>query len=184
MFYKPVLIITDPELIQNVLIKDFNSFHDRPFPIDAAKRYPLIGHLFSARGQNWKDLRVKMSPAFTSGKIKVMLPIINECADVLLKFIEENVEDSKNVFEFRDLFSRLTTDIISSVAFGIENDSINNRDNEMRKMGTKLFENNLRKATFNLFALLTPNLFVKLGIDPFGKEITEFMYSLVKQTVD
>lgn len=184
MFYQPILIITDPELIQEVLIKNFNSFHDRPFPVDAAKKYPLLGHLFGAKGQKWRDLRVKLTPAFTSGKLKAMFPIINDCADVLLKFVEKNFENSRNIFEFRDLFARLTTDMISSVAFGIENDSINDRENEFRRIGIKLFEHNMRNASFNILALLTPKLFVKLGIDPFGKEITDFMFSIVKQTVE
>lgn len=183
MFYQPILVIMDPELIQDVSIKNFNSFHDRPFPIDAAKKYPLIGHLFSARGQTWRDLRVKLTPIFTSGKLKTVFPIIKNCCDVLLKYIEENLENSINIFDFRDLYARLTTDIISSVAFGIKNDSINESDNMMRKIGIKLFEPNLRNTTFNLLALLTPDLFVKLGIDPFGKEITDFMHSVVNQTV-
>lgn len=184
MFYQPVLIVNDPELIQDVMIKNFNSFHDRPMPADAAKKYPLIGHLFNVRGQKWRDLRVKLSPTFTSGKLKAMFPIINECADVLQKYVEKNLESGTNVMEFRDLFARLTTNIISSVAFGIENDSINDRENVFRKMGIKLFEPSTRNIFVNFVGFLLPDLFTKSGVDPFGKEVTDFMYAVVKQTVE
>lgn len=183
-FYRPVLIINDPELIQDIMIKNFNSFHDRPIPDDAAKKYPLVGHLFNLRGQKWRDLRVKLSPTFTSGKLKAIFPIINECAEVLHKYIEKNLENGVEVFEFRDLFARFTTNIISSVAFGIENDSINDRENIFRKMGMKLFEPSLRNILVNMLIFVSPDLFVKSGIDPFGKELTNFMYSIVKQTID
>jgi cytochrome P450 family 6 len=184
MFYQPILIVNDPELIQDVMIKSFNSFHDRPMPADAAKKYPLIGHLFNVRGQKWRDLRVKLSPTFTSGKLKAMFPIINECADVLQKYVGKELENGRNIMEFRDLFARLTTNIISSVAFGIENDSINDRENVFRKMGMKLFEPSARNTFVNFMALLSPDLFVKSGVDPFGKDISDFMNSIVKQTVE
>lgn len=184
IFYQPVLIVNDPELIQDVLIKNFNSFHDRPMPDGAAKKYPLVGHLFNVRGKKWRDLRVKLSPTFTSGKLKSMFPIINECGDVLQKYVDKNVENGSNVMDFRDLFARLTTNIISSVAFGIENDCINDQENVFRKMGMKIFEASPRNAFVNFLALLSPDLFSLSGIDPFGKEVTDFINSVVKQTVD
>jgi cytochrome P450 family 6 len=32
--YKPTLVVNDPELIQNIMIKDFSNFPDRPMPVD------------------------------------------------------------------------------------------------------------------------------------------------------
>ena len=133
-FYQPTLIVNDPELIQDIMIRNFTSFTDRPMPDEAAKDYPLVGHLFNVRGQKWRDLRVKLSPTFTSGKIKAMFPIINDCADVLHKYVEKNIESGNEIFEFRDLFARLTTNIISNIAFGIENDCINDQENIFRTM--------------------------------------------------
>lgn len=70
MSYSPVLLITDTILLQKVFISDFSSFHDRPIPFDLDNE-PLAAHLFNLQGQKWRDLRVKLSPTFTSGKIKV-----------------------------------------------------------------------------------------------------------------
>lgn len=71
MSYSPALLINDPELLQKVFITNFSSFHDRPVPFDLDNE-PLNAHLFNIKGQKWRDLRVKLSPTFTSGKLKVM----------------------------------------------------------------------------------------------------------------
>ncbi len=184
MFYQPILMVNDPEIIQDIMIKNFTSVHDRPMPVEISDKYPLFGHLFNVKGQKWRDLRVKLSPTFTSGKLKVMFPIINDCADVLQKYVEKNVASGNDVMDVKDILGRLTTNIISSVAFGIENDAINDRNNIFFKMGLKIFESSPRTALMQLFGFLAPSLFAKSGIDPFGKELTDFMYSMVKQTVD
>lgn len=72
MSYSPVLLITDTMLLQKVFISDFSCFHDRPVPFDLENE-PLQAHLFNISGQKWRNLRVKLSPTFTSGKLKVTL---------------------------------------------------------------------------------------------------------------
>lgn len=182
--YQPVLIVNDTELIQDIMIRNFTSFHDRPMPDKAAENYPLVGHLFNVRGQKWRDLRVKLSPTFTSGKIKAMFPIINDCADVLYKYIDKNIDSGDDIFEFRDLFARLTTNIISNIAFGIENDCINERENYFRKMGMRIMEPDMRNGLVAFLTFFAPDLLVKLKFNPFRQDATDFIFSMVKQTVD
>lgn len=60
IFYQPTLIVTDPKFAQDVLIRDFSNFHDRPMPVDEI-RDPLSSNLFNVHGQKWRDLRVKLA---------------------------------------------------------------------------------------------------------------------------
>ena len=114
---------------------------------------PISAHLFNVRGQTWRDMRVKLSPAFTSGKLKTMLPVIKDCGQVLQDYIAKNIMTGTKAFEFRDLTARYTTNVISSVAFGIDNDCINEPDHIFRRMGAKFFEpslwNGIRNAVRN-----------------------------------
>ena len=64
----PALVVTDPELIKDVLIKDFTSFAERGNEINE-KIDPLSAHLFNLETERWRILRSKLSPVFTSGKL-------------------------------------------------------------------------------------------------------------------
>lgn len=104
IFFKPNLIITDLDLIRTVLIKEFESFHDHGTYCNE-KLDPLSGHLFSLSGKKWRNLRVKLTPTFTSGKIKQMFLIINECGEELAKYLKSKAE-MRNIVDMRDMFLR------------------------------------------------------------------------------
>jgi len=181
--YSPALVVTDPKIVQDIMIRDFSSFHDRPLPVDEVND-PLSGHLFNLPGQKWRDLRVKLSPTFTSGKLKGMLPVIRDCGKVLDEFLVRNVNSGVDVFEFRDLMARYNTNIISSVAFGIDNDCINDPDHIFRQMGIKIFEPNFKNGFRIALAAAFPQLMIKLKIKSVDAEIEDFIFSVVKQTVE
>lgn len=182
--YRPSLIVNDPEVVQEVMIKDFTSFHDRGLFVDS-KVDPLGAHLFLLGGQKWRDLRVKLSPTFTSGKLKVMYPIIRDCAKTLQEYMVKNSGKGKHFeLDARDLFARFTTNVISSVAFGIETDSINDRDNIFRKMGSKIFEIKFKAKILNIFTFFTPRIIEKLKMKQIDQEVDDFIFSVVKQTID
>ena len=183
MSYLPVLMVHDPQIVQAILVKDFSSFHDRPMPVEETKD-PLSGHLFNIAGQKWRDLRVKLSPTFTSGKLKGMFPIIRSCGLVLDEYLVKNVKQGIDVFEFRDLLARYATNIISSVAFGIENDCINNPDHIFRRMGAKFFKTSAKNGIRNALQFTVPKLFHKLQIKTVDQDIEDFIFSIIKQNVE
>lgn len=84
---KPSLLIRDQELVKNVLIKDFNYFADRYGSPDTSDRLGYA-NLFSIKNPVWKILRTKLSPIFTSGKLKKMFELMLECANNLDTYLE------------------------------------------------------------------------------------------------
>lgn len=181
--YQPAIVVVDPVFLQNVMIRDFAKFHDRPVPFDMENE-PLNAHLFNLAGQKWRDLRVKLSPTFTSGKLKGMFPVIKGVGQVLEDYLVNNVKNGVDVFEFRDLLSRFNTSIISSTAFGIDNDCINEPDHIFRKMGAKNFEATWRTDMRNLLALFAPKLIKLIKFKMIEPDVNEFIFSIVKQTVE
>lgn len=140
-------------------------------------------NLFSA-GQKWRDLRVKLSPTFTSGKLKGMLPNILNSGHVLDEFLTKNLQQGVDVFEFRDLMARFNTNIISSVAFGIDNDCINEPNHIFRRIGAKIFETTLLNGFKFLIAFLLPSIFHKIKLKIVDPEVENFIFSIVKQTIE
>ena len=104
MFFKPNLVITDPELIRMVLTTEFKKFHDRGI-FSNEKIDPLTGNLFQLSGKKWRNLRVKLTPTFTSGKIKQMFAILKTCGKELAKSLE-NVAQTRDCAEMKDRFER------------------------------------------------------------------------------
>lgn len=84
-------------------------------------------------------MRVKLTPTFTSGKMKMMFHTIVDTAANLQKYLEKPAE-RKEVLEIKDIMARFTTDIIASVAFGLELNSLENPNSEFREMGRRIFE--------------------------------------------
>lgn len=107
MLHKATIMINDPELIRLVLIKEFNKFPDRGLYFNE-KIDPLSGHLFLLPGERWRILRAKLSPTFTSGKLKQMFPLLREIGEKLLETADKMVKQS-DVIDVKDLLSRYHT---------------------------------------------------------------------------
>ena len=106
----PAIAVYDPDLIQSILVKDFAHFHDHYLYYNEESD-PLSAHLLAIEGQKWKDRRSKLSPAFTSGKMKMMFSTIENIADKFVEKLTRASEISDNV-EVSEWLARFTTDVI------------------------------------------------------------------------
>lgn len=79
-------------------------------------------------------MRSALSPSFTSSKMKAMFHLM--CASTE-KFIEYFKKEKKDVIEveIKDVLSRFGNDVIASVIFGIEVDSLNDKNNQFYLLG-------------------------------------------------
>lgn len=67
MFLKPMYMPVDIGLIRDVLQKDFSHFVNRGRYVNK-KLNPLSGNMFSIENEEWRQIRIKLTPTFTSGK--------------------------------------------------------------------------------------------------------------------
>ncbi|KAM3958723.1 LOW QUALITY PROTEIN: uncharacterized protein ACR2FA_007246 [Aphomia sociella] len=155
---RPELIIRDPELVKRILITDFNYFHYRGFNLNRTVVEPILQNLFAAEGDLWRMLRIRMSPAFTSSKLKAMFPLIVEGAEKLQLRIFDIAASGKN-FDAKDLMARFTTDFIGICGFGLEADSLNDENSDFRKLGKKIFAASLLDAIIAVLKDTFPDLF-------------------------
>lgn len=75
-----------------------------------------------------------LSPTFTSSKMRIMFTLIDECARQFSEYFLSKAEKSIEV-ELKDVISRFTNDVIATTAFGIECNSLQNKNNEFYLMG-------------------------------------------------
>lgn len=180
---QPVLLIKDPELIKEVLIKDFSKFANRGlFKSDPAN--PLSDHLFSLEGKRWRPLRMHMSPVFTSGKLKGTFALILECTKQLEASLEKLLAKGEPI-EVRDLAARYTIDVIGSCAFGIETNSLSETENEFMRAGRQIFATNFYKILRIRILQILPWLHRLISYAwPIDKNVNELIMKITKETLD
>ncbi|GAB0087592.1 Cytochrome P450 [Sergentomyia squamirostris] len=181
-FVQPVAIVLDLDILKNILVKDFQYFHDRGMYVNE-RDDPLSGHLFSLPGQKWKVMRAKLSPTFTSGKMKMMHSTIVAVAKELQKTLHPYAMNREDI-ELRDFLARFTTDVIGNCAFGIDCNSLKDPNTEFRRAGKKVFEFNFTSLVRALFIQVFPDIAKKLHLSLTDKEVTEFFLKLLKDTLE
>lgn len=180
-FHRPMLFLKDPDLIRNVLARDFDHFQDRGLDL-YSKNEPLTHHMFNLEYDRWKPLRKQLVPAFTAAKIKSMLVFIKECCAILEKRCNDSVI-SDDCVEIKDLMARFTTDVISSCAFGVATDSLTKPDAEFRKMGARIFKPRLEIFLRLLLKDSFPSVIDVLGLRFFERQVTDFFYKSVADVI-
>lgn len=114
---RPTLVVTDLDMVKQILIKDFHKFSNRPEMVVRAE--PVISTLVGLRNQRWKDVRALLAPTFSMTKMKLMANIINEKIDILQKILFEHQEKNKPI-ECYSTYQGLTLDVICECALAIK----------------------------------------------------------------
>ncbi|XP_012279896.1 probable cytochrome P450 6a14 isoform X2 [Orussus abietinus] len=135
-FMKPALILRDPALLRTLLIKDFPNFQSRGiFTNDDSD--PFTANLVNLSGPKWKLLRTKISPAFTSAKLRNMNTLIMDAGKRFQTYVENHVVDKEEDVEISSLVAKFMTEIAGTCLFGLEMNALQNEVPEIRKLCNK-----------------------------------------------
>ena len=95
------LVINEPELIRQVFVKNFDIFPDRI--VGSLGPSPKVNKMvvFMDGNEDWRRIRSVLTPAFTSRKIKSLMPYISEISDELVKNLE-NIERNGIVKHYKN----------------------------------------------------------------------------------
>lgn len=179
VFHKHGLMITEPDLIKKIFVKDFNHFANRYSSSDV---HDPIGYynLFTVKNPLWRSLRAKLSPFFTSGKMKTMYHLVDEISENMMTLVKKRLGENVQVeMDLKDLTGMYTTDAIASCAFGIEANSLENPDGEFRKQGYGIFaRSQWRNTEFTSFLIL-PQIMKFFGFYMYTESASKFIHSTV-----
>ncbi|XP_047118281.1 probable cytochrome P450 6a14 [Schistocerca piceifrons] len=179
-FHRPGLVVMDPDLIRSILVKDFWTFQDRAVPIN--ENEPLNHHLFVLRGDRWRRLRVKLTPTFTSGKMKMMFQTMADCGREMAEVLE-GAATRGEALEMRELSARYTTDVIASVAFGVQVNCQRDPENEFRQWGRRIFSQGVLDILTIIISSIHPKLPTLLRMKSSSSLVSEYFRSMVRETV-
>ncbi|EDW24590.1 GL24232 [Drosophila persimilis] len=181
---RPALLVRDPQLAHDILVKDFASFHDRGIYVDE-KNDPMSATIFAMEGSNWRNLRAKLTPSFTSGKLKAMFSTSEAIGDKMVAHLNGKLpKEGSQEIEMKELLLTYAVDIIASTIFGLDVDSFADPNNEFlsitKTINQNTFTDILRGTTSFLFPGLE-KIFVRLG---WSQEGPERIRELSNRTVD
>lgn len=186
---RPVLIIRDPELIKLIMVRDFEHFVDRP-TLGLSNSPYLKNMLINIKGQRWKNLRALMTPTFSSGKLKAMEILVEQCGQQLGTFLQN--ESNKNSrgdkcieLEMKELFGRFTLDVIATCAFGVQCDSLKDRNAEFVKIAARFNDISLLNRLLIFFVILVcPQHARFFPLRVVNRQAIAFLVDVVKKTVE
>ncbi|BET03487.1 cytochrome P450 [Nesidiocoris tenuis] len=179
-FMKPVIIVRDIELVERVMIKDFQHFTDHGFGVADEASNPLDINLFNMTGKKWKAMRTKLSPIFTTGKLRYMLPQIKDLSETLIELLEKK----KDQVELKDSYQRFAMDVIASCAFGISPNTMKaDGDSEFHRMGKTAFQFSLNQWFRFFLHTCFPKVAKALKVQQNNPAVSKYFCGIVRDTL-
>ncbi|KAK9869596.1 hypothetical protein WA026_003345 [Henosepilachna vigintioctopunctata] len=182
----PILLVKDPDIMKNILVKDFNHFTDRGVYID--KREPTAGHLWKLPGPKWKPLRTKMSPCFSIKKLKMIFSNLLHVGKEMGKSLEDECKKTEGIINVEKLCQCFTVDIVSSSIFGVETNSFLDKDNMYLKMEKELVKSDSRirmiKAALQIIVPNFFDIFSFIKFETVKQSALSFVYEMVRTVIE
>lgn len=192
LFHNPTLFVRDPEIIRQLFVKDFALFSDRYSHSDTHDPLGNLNVLF-ARNPIWRRLRTRLTPFFSSGKLRQMFGLITTVGAELDRRLGamttksaavEGVAESKTTttaeLEAKELAACYSTDVIASCAYGVQANSLADPDSDFRRNGRKVFKFNLYRIIEVTSLFFLPELTRLFRFRLFGAETSQFIRSSIE----
>ncbi|KAL5276675.1 hypothetical protein ACFFRR_002098 [Megaselia abdita] len=182
MFLNKMFVITDLDLLKTIFIKDFQNFNERGL-YHNKKDDPISENLSTVDGKTWKAIRSKLSPTFTSAKMKFMFPTVQKVGNEFVEVLKEMVSNNPEI-EVKELLARFTTDVIGTCAFGIECNSLKDPEAEFRLHGKKFIKHLNSRPLKLLFQQSFSDLARFLKMRFVNKDSSDYFMRIVRETVN
>ncbi|XP_026726535.1 probable cytochrome P450 6a14 [Trichoplusia ni] len=174
-----ILLLTNPQDIQAVLTGDFQKFHSRGFLIN---QNDLLSDnlLFMNDIQKWKMIRQKLTPVFTSARLKNMFYIMDRCARDFVDLVDDNPLLKRKPYT---LIYTYTTAAIGASVFGIDTQAKSTMDSPYVDMIWKALSPSLKGSLTLLTANLSPTLYKFLKLKFLGDH-EDFFINVMKNVFE
>ncbi|KAG1671743.1 Cytochrome P450 9e2 [Nymphon striatum] len=163
-----MLMISDPEDIKTILVKDFDKFSERRAFDDGGAFSQGLNNL---NGEKWNAVRNVITPSFSASKMKYMIDCLINCSEELTECLVEKAKTTKE-FDAKRMYGAYTLDVIAGTAFRTNINTIKNPDNEFAQYSKQVFSQ-----------VLAPKLAAKLGIKFVDPKVTNFFSNVVRKII-
>ncbi|KAH8257946.1 hypothetical protein KR038_003358 [Drosophila bunnanda] len=188
MFHQPSLLIRNPEVAKNILVRDFGKFRDRHSNTD--QKHDSLGSysLFFLKNPAWKEVRMKLSPFFTGTRLRKMFPLIEDVGASMDTHLRQQPLHDQHLGSFdleaKELCALFTTDVIATVAYGVRANSFKDPNGDFRRHGRSMFKFSLLRATGFTAIVFLPHLISYSGFNVLSAEDARFMRKTINYVME
>ncbi|XP_041980389.1 cytochrome P450 6B6-like [Aricia agestis] len=173
----PCILVTDLDVIKNIMIKDFDKFQDRG--VEFSKE-GLGANLFHADGETWRVLRNRFTPMFTTSKLKNMVYLIEQKSDIIMRYLDDITTGTEEQ-DITKIIRRYTCSTIASCAFGLEFDTISE---SLMAVLLKIDKLTLTCNPFHEIDMMFPGVLKKTNISLFPRDVSSFFDRMVSNVIN
>jgi cytochrome P450 family 3 subfamily A len=133
----------------------------------------------------WKRIRAIVSPTFSTGKLRKMRPLIDDCLKTLMKNFNQLLKDEKEI-DMKRVFGAFTMEVVIQVAFGTKVDALIDENNQIIMNAKKILSLDLSLKAVLKFLIMTtsPKIARLLQIRFIQKEVTQFFEEFTLKIVE
>ncbi|XP_041355353.1 cytochrome P450 3A15-like [Gigantopelta aegis] len=185
---RPSIVVSDPEIIKEILVKQFDKFYIRPLT-QPFMYHPEDKSIIVTHGTQWKRERVFIGGAFKPNILMQMVPRLMQTAATLLDLLEERRQKSPDGFNLSECLKMYVLESLATAAFGYRSDCLTNSDNVLTRYtqasAVSASAHNSVTGLARLFPTLTPLLKVfdrhhRLSFQEYMKDITSHVTQQVR----
>lgn len=181
-FFQKTLLIIDPELAKNVLVKDFKYFNAKDI-YHSKDVEPLSANLFALDGDEWKFLRNKMTPVFSTVRLKQMFPTMLKAGEDLLIYLEK-VKTNTDTIQCKSVFTRYALELLASMGFGMQTDVFTNKNSEFFNTFSAIMKPSIEGLRRNALLFFGKSIAKPLRLRTIPKSTHDFTMKLVGDVVE
>ncbi|XP_075167036.1 cytochrome P450 6g1-like [Haematobia irritans] len=181
--YRPSLLIRDPDLIKSILVRDFEYFRDRFRDMDLKSDPIGASGIFFTRYSLWKEVRSKLSPLFTTAKLKMMFGLIQNVAENMEQHLLKQTTRVQRV-EMKDFCARYMTDIVATTLLGFQSNSVENPTEDLNMEIRRLTAFDVKLAINYVLCFFVPKLAKLYGAKLIHPETELFLKTSVTKAIE
>lgn len=178
---EPEIAIVDLDLVQDILVDDFKQFCDHGSYLNE-KRDPLTSNLYSLRGERWRNMRTKLSPAFSLPSVASMFDTVSAVNADLTQRVDRYAVQGLP-FNAKDISMRYICDSIGSWAFGMNCRAMMDEDPVLLKIANRLFTPTKCELIAYLATYAYPEWADYIPWVATPKEVQHYIKTIIQETV-
>ncbi|XP_055692985.1 probable cytochrome P450 28a5 [Lutzomyia longipalpis] len=180
---EPQYLVTDASIVRDILISKFNNFQDVEYAdMTDKKKDPILGNNpLLLKGEEWREKRAEITPAFTQLRIKAVYPLIEHICTHLKSFI---LKTDGHCVDVKEMCAMYGSDIISSCIFGSDDGALSSGRIPIRESGNKICPTSSKIKYFILLIQMIPSLKGIFKISIVDKSVEKYFVNLLKKAIE